>query len=459
MKSTVGKLALGVAAVTALSGVPAAHAAEPPTAVEAASAQAAKTGQAVPVPSLTDANSTTVANPDGTLTATITSGPSNVKQGDRWVPIDTTLVAEGGVLKPKAAKADVTVSAGGEGPLATMVDEQGRKFSLQWPQALPAPKVAGNVATFADAAGPGADLVVTVLPTGFRHDVVLRTKPSGPIELRIPVRTEGVELGEAADGRLELRSDAGEVVAAGAKPVMWDASGRGKPRGDAIAPVEAAVRTENGAKVLVLTPDAEFLSDPKRVYPVTVDPTITLPGVEVDTDVATSWASHPGDAMIIAGTMPWENGQGGDVMRSLVKFDTSAFTGKRVLWAGLGMWNVETNACGLRVGSGLTAERVTGPWDENNLNWDNKPPTVKEGSSTVRAGLGRTWTEPCAGGPGFLTWGVTGIAQAWAKGAPNHGIQLRGADESEATNWRAFAASENKEQGVKPPTLAVVYWR
>ncbi|WP_156325699.1 DNRLRE domain-containing protein [Nonomuraea sp. SBT364] len=459
MKSTVGKLALGVAAVTALSGVPTAHAATPPTAVEAATAEAAKTGRAVPVPSLTDENSTTVANPDGTYTATITSGPSNVKQGGRWVPIDTSLVAEGGVLRPKAAKARIEVSGGGEGPLATMADEHGRTFSLRWPTALPAPRVQDNVATFADAAGPGADLVVTVLPTGFRHDVVLRTKPAGPIELRIPVRTEGVELSEAADGRLQLKSDSGEVVAAGARPVMWDAGGHGKPRGDAVAPVDAAVRTENGAKVLVLKPDEAFLSAPERVYPVTVDPTITLPGVEVDTDVATSWASHPGDPMIIAGTMPWENGQGGDVMRSLVRFDTAAFTGKRVLGAALAMWNVETNACGLRVGSGLTAERVTGPWDENNLNWDNKPATVTAGSSTVRAGRGRTWTEPCAGGAGFLTWGVTGIAQAWAKGAPNHGIQLRGADENEATNWRAFAASENKEEGVKPPTLAVVYSR
>jgi hypothetical protein len=463
MKRSAGKLAIGVAAITALTAagtLPAAAVTAPPAqGADAASAEAARTGKAVAVASLTDENSTTVANPDGTFTATVTSGPSNVLRDGRWVPVDTTLVAEGGVLRPRAAKVAVEVSDGGEGPLATMVDENGRTFSLGWPTALPAPQVKENVATFADAAGPGADLVVTVLPTGFRHDVVLRAKPAGPIELRIPVRTEGARLTETADGRLQLKSADGAVVAAAAQPVMWDASGHGKPRGDALAKIDAALETENGAQVLVLRPDAAFLADPKRVYPVTVDPTITLPSVEVDTDVATSWASHPGDAMIIAGTMPWENGQGGDVMRSLVKFDAGTFTGKRVLWANLAMWNVETNACGLRVGSGLTAERITSPWDENHLNWDNKPTTVKEGASTAFAGRGRTWTEPCAGGAGFLSWGVTGIAQAWAKGAPNHGIQLRGADETEATNWRAFAASENKEQGVKPPTLVVVYTR
>lgn len=461
-KKSIGKLALGlttVAALTATFTLEAAAAVAPPAtgSADAALAEAARTGKAVAVPSLTDENSSTVANPDGTLTTTVTSAPSHVKQGDQWVPIDTTLVPQDGVLKPRVAKARVEVSDGGEGPLVTMIDENGRTLTLGWPAALPKPAVQGNVATFTDAAGPGADLVVTVLPTGFRHDVVLRQKPGKPLELRIPVRTDGAELVESADGRLQLKSADGEVAAAGAQPVMWDASGRGKPRGDAIAKVDADVVTENGTKVLVLKPDAEFLAAPERVYPVTVDPTITLPSVVTDTDVATSWNSHPGDVMIIAGTMPWENGQGGDVMRSLVKFDTSEFTGKRVYAATLSMWNVETHACGLQVGSGITAERITSPWDENNLTWGNKPATVKEGSSTVRAGRGRTWTAPCPGGAGYLTWGATSFAQAWANGAPNHGIQLRGADESEATNWRAFAASENKAEGVRPPTLVVIH--
>ncbi|MDR8408922.1 DNRLRE domain-containing protein [Nonomuraea sp. 3-1Str] len=476
--SLTGKLALGLLTATVLAGGTAieANAATPtPPAdtaqssdtaaveatMDAASAQAAKSGQAVSVPTLTNENSTTVANPDGTFTETISSGVAQVKRGDQWLPVDTSLVQDGAVLKPRVSRANVEVSAGGEGPLAKIVDDAGRVFAVRWPTALPKPAIKDNVATFANAAGPGADLVVTVLPTGFRHDVVLREKPSGPLELRIPVQTEGVDLAEDASGRLLLKSTAGDgkVVASGSRPVMWDASGHGKPRGDALKPIDTSVETQNGVKVLVLKPDAGFLADPKRKYPVTVFPSITLPQVETDTDVASTWASHPGDPMIIAGTMPWENGQGGDVMRSLVKFNTAKVKGKKVLLATLGMWNLETNGCGLVVGSGLTAERVTSAWDENDLNWDNKPTTTGEGAPTTRAGRGRTWTAPCASGAGFLAWPVTNIVKAWASGAPDYGIQLRGADEKEATNWRAFAASENKEQGVKPPTLAVVYTR
>ncbi|MBN6053559.1 DNRLRE domain-containing protein, partial [Nonomuraea sp. RK-328] len=475
--SLTGKLALGLLTATVLAGGTAFEAAAatptPPSdtaqsaeaateaAMDTAAEQAAKTGQAVAVPALTNENSTTVANPDGTFTESISSGVAQIKQGDKWVPIDTSLVQNGAVLKPRVSRANVEVSAGGDGPLAKIVDDAGREFAVKWPTALPKPTVNGNVATFANAAGPGADLVVTVLPTGFRHDVVLREKPTGPLELRIPVQTEGVDLTEDASGRLLLKSAAGDgkLLASGARPIMWDSSGHGKPRGDAVKEVDSSVETQNGVKVLVLKPDTGFLADPKRKFPVTIFPSITLPQVETDSDVASTWPSHPGDPMIIAGTMPWENGQGGDVMRSYVKFNTSKIKGKKVLLATLGMWNLETNGCGLAVGSGLTAERVTSPWDERDLNWDNKPTTTAEGASTTRVGRGRTWTEPCAMGAGFLAWPVTNIAKAWAAGAPDYGIQLRGADEKEATNWRAFAASENKDKGVKPPTLAVVYTR
>ncbi|MFF0574628.1 DNRLRE domain-containing protein [Streptosporangium saharense] len=476
---SLGRLALGVTTVAALTGGTAAQALaapggwQPPRAVtdddgardaaeQAAAEQAAKLGRAVPVPGLTDETSTTVANPDGSFTSTVTSGPSQVRRDGQWVSVDTDLVEDGGALRPRAARADVRISGGGDGPLATLTDDQGHVFSLKWPTPLPKPVVTENVATFTDAAGPAADLVVTALPTGFRHDVVLRRKPSGPLELRIPVQTTGVALSESPAGRLLLTdtegADSGRVVASAAQPLMWDSRGHGKPRGKAVSVIDTRVETENGATTLVLRPDQAFLSDPATVYPVTVDPTTTLP-IEADTDVATAWDSHPGDVMIIAGTMLKEDQSGSDVMRSLLKFDTRFLNRRKVVSAGLGLWNVETNACGRRVGSGLTVERLTGPWNEHNLTWSNKPPATSAGATTNREGRGRTWTAPCRRGAGYLRWEVTSIARAWASGAPNHGVQLRGANEAEANNWRAFASSENRDKGVRQPTLTVTYRR
>jgi hypothetical protein len=156
MATPLRRAALGLGAATLLVGATTLDAVATVDPVQEALSQAASSGAAVQVASLTDENSTTVANPDGSFTTSITSGPSNVQRDGAWVPIDTSLVAEGGVLKPKASRAKVEVSAGGNDTLAKLTDDQGRVFSLQWPTALPAPVVKDNVATFANAAGPGA---------------------------------------------------------------------------------------------------------------------------------------------------------------------------------------------------------------------------------------------------------------------------------------------------------------
>ncbi|SDI61060.1 Ig-like domain-containing protein, partial [Sinosporangium album] len=141
----------------------------------AASQAAAKQGKAVEVADETTATSVTYAQPDGkTFKTEVAAGPVRTRQDGRWVPIDTTLAEQSGKLRPKALAEGtaVEVSTGGTDPFATMTAD-GRFYALRWPTPLPKPTVDKNVATYADAAGKGADLVVTVLPTGFRHDVVL----------------------------------------------------------------------------------------------------------------------------------------------------------------------------------------------------------------------------------------------------------------------------------------------
>ncbi|MBG0831590.1 DNRLRE domain-containing protein [Planomonospora sp. ID67723] len=422
-----------------------------------ATALARAAGEPVPVPQLTDEVSTTIANPDGSYTTNITSGPSQLKQDSGWAPIDTALVADGEVLKPRAGKAEVEVSNGGSGPMAKLTDEEGRVFALQWPTALPKPVITGNVATFVDAAGPSADLVVTVLPTGFQHDVLLRKRPTEPLELRIPVRTEGVELSETKSGRLVLTdsggADSNEVVASAPQPLMWDAEGRSKLHRQSV-PIDTQVESTGEATTLVLKPDSDFLADPATTYPVTIDPTTTLP-IQADTDVATSWASHPGDQMIIAGTMPKQSGSGTDIMRSYVKFNTSALNGMRVTAATLSLWNLETHACGSAVGSGILVQRVSKAWDQTTLTWSNRPTAGTSGQAVNRQGRGRTWSAACSTAAGYLSWPVTAIAQSWADGVANYGFQLRGTNEAETTNWRAFAATEHTVK--RPPTLSVTY--
>ncbi|KAB8182642.1 hypothetical protein FH608_050005 [Nonomuraea phyllanthi] len=178
----------------------------PAQALAAASREAERQGKAVEVADATIATSITYAQPDGrTFKTEVTAGPVRTRQGGRWVPIDTTLAEQGGKLRPKALAegAAVELSTGGTDPFVTM-RAAGGSHALRWPTPLPKPTVKGSVATYTDAAGIGADLVVTALPAGFRHEVVLRQRPSKPLKLRIGVDDEGLALSEGKGGRLLL---------------------------------------------------------------------------------------------------------------------------------------------------------------------------------------------------------------------------------------------------------------
>ncbi|MEN3541379.1 hypothetical protein AAH991_40190, partial [Microbispora sp. ZYX-F-249] len=136
------------------------------------------------------------------------------------MPIDTSLVEKDGALVPKAGPA-VKVSNGGDGPFATVADEAGNSVALSWPAPLPRPTVERNKARYTDAAGPGADLVVTVLPGGVRHDIELRERPTAQLNYRINVKTVGWKLQQDGQGRLTLTDSVGKLVAPVAQPVMY----------------------------------------------------------------------------------------------------------------------------------------------------------------------------------------------------------------------------------------------
>lgn len=283
------------------------------------------------------------ANPDQTVTIEAVPEVVRVRRDGAWVPVDTTLVEVDGSIKPKAAmeQAGVEFSAGGEGhPLAKMTRADGQTFALEWPTALPKPRVQGNVATYADAAGlPGADLVLTALPAGFRHDVVLRERPSGPVEFRIPVRTRDLKLSMTKTGGLKLKDSKGKTVAEAPEPVMYDSRAQGAQAGDGVRQREIATRvvSDGDGQALVLKPDPAFLTDPRTRYPVTVDPTMTLP-VSKDATVYSGPGSFFANDRLDVGNQDVYDSSSTPIRtfsRALLGFDTSSLVGRKITDARL----------------------------------------------------------------------------------------------------------------------------
>lgn len=422
----------------------------PSAARAAASATAVKQGKAVEVAEETTATSVTYAQPDGkTFKTEATAGPVRTRQGPGWAPIDTSLAEQGGKLRPKnlADGAVVEISAGGTDPFVKMTAD-GKSYALRWPTPLPKPTVKGSVATYIDAGGVGADLVVTALPAGFRHEVVLRQRPAKQVELRIGVEDGGLTLSEGKGGRLLLKGKNNKLVATGTRPTVSDSGTKDQPASVKHSKTGADMVTKDGRTELVVKPDQTFLADAATTYPVRVAASVTLP-LSTDVDVSTNDSdvspAYPGNQYMLAGTV-----SGGTKARVHLRFDTSGLQGSTVTDATLSMNTIDSHNCGPALSRGIQVARLTAGWDPDNLYWDNKPAFTTEDASTNFKGVDQT----CGIWPDSMDWNVTGIAQDWAAGAANHGLVLKSPGEADVNNYRVFTSSEDTDF-TQPPTLTV----
>ncbi|MBB5077508.1 DNRLRE domain-containing protein [Nonomuraea endophytica] len=418
---------------------PSAAPSENPTAT--AFAQARKTDQRVEIEALRSETSTYFANPNGkTVQAEVSSTPIRAKKDGIWQPIDTTLVEQGGVVRPKVGLGDLTLSAGGDSTAASYTDTAGRT-AIAAPATLAEPVLKDNTATYRDAYGPGADLVVTVTPSGFRHDVVIRQRPAKGLELRTPLRLpKGLKLGTGSDRTPGLLDAKGKEVADLAAAPMMDAAALAAPDQGAIGQAEAKIAGDS----VVHTASAAFLNDPATVYPVTVttlSETWEGTGIAGDTHVSNVLPSGSANA-----TLPWllagKSHSGTRTHRTYINFHISGtpLEGGTVHNADLRLHNQDSHTCSDTDSPGIDLQRVTSPWSTGTISWNNQPSTVLSGHVANRGAYSAT---RCPEGEGELYYSIELIVQAWMNGTPDLGVRLNSVIEPDSPqNWRYYRSDE-----------------
>ena len=294
----------------------------------------------------TSATEEVFANPDGTWTVESYADPVRVRQDSGvWQQIDTTLVEAGDGWVPRVAATGMVFSAGGDGPFVTMRDLRGKDLSWGWPTDLPEPVVGGNTLTYADVV-EGGDLVVTALPTGFSHSIVLDRAPvvaeGEAFTVPIPVDLDGAKIAEGSGGSLQVSAGMKALVV-GPAPVMFDASEDAAGEPEQVAAVGASVETIEGQTNLVLTPDADMLADPDTVYPVTIDPSyvVSSPGSVWVQSTGTATSAQLSNPELRVGTYD----SGTHKARSFVKFNSGSWAGKEIASATLRLRNFSSYTC------------------------------------------------------------------------------------------------------------------
>ena len=361
-------LLTGSVQVAAPPPAPVAEAANAPAAMVAARSQ----GTRVEVADERTETRAVYANPGGTLTAELTAVPVRVRKDGKWVGVDTTLgKGSDGVVEPKAADGDLTLSPGGDAALATL-RRDGKSLALSWPGTLPAPELSGSRATYRGVL-PGVDLVVIAERDGFRQHLVVRdaevARNPALQEVRLAVKAEGLTLTADGEGALRAVDAAGAEVFGAPPSTMWDAAGRTARVG--VSVVDGAV---------VLAPDAAFLADPEVKFPVTVDPTLTTiqkwGWANVLSGHPTSsywWTSGDGNAQV--GQCPkdlppdgsWCSGIGEG--QAYFQYDTSGLAGKTLLGATFTTVAISSPDCSDR--DQVVYRANGGIW--NGMTWNNRP--------------------------------------------------------------------------------------
>ncbi|MFJ8195108.1 DNRLRE domain-containing protein [Streptomyces sp. NPDC096094] len=429
--------------------------------------QAKKTGKKVVVADETTANTYTVANPDGTLTTELTTGPERVWRDGKWHKVDVTLTAgadgavraknhpEGLRLAGKTGKAPASLSAAQKAApkdLVTLGSGE-QAVTLQWKGGLPKPELDGTTARYSDAV-PGADVIVEATRTGFEQFVEIAEKPSvDGYSYTLPVKAKGLNAKANEDGSVSFTDvKTGETRATMPAPVMWDASvdqRSGKHENRARVGMKV-VNKGQGVVDLVVTPDTDFLADPGTQYPVTVDPSTSALGNLFDTYVqrgeTVDWS---GDTELDLGNPGTKNPNGTyRTARSFITWNTAPIADALVSKATLSLWNFHSG------NTDCTAQ----PWEvwtasnaSTSSRWTNQPVMdAKYATSTATRG-----NPGCTATDGWITADVTTLAQYWAGKQWGHaGMGLRASSESDIHEWKRVNSANN---AANQPKLTVTY--
>lgn len=399
-----------------------------------------------------DARTRVYANPDGTKTAQISAQPEFFRTPEgRWEPIDSTLVDDGGVVRNKAGaighrfakKADA--KALGE---YRVKDGVSVGFGVAGASPVTGSKD-GDLINYADVRAH-SDVELQSTTTGIKETIVLKSKDA-PTEWDFPLDLKGLTASLDDKGAVQFRDRDGQVKAQIPHGFMEDSAFPQAGTGVYSPGVKYSLNERDGKTVLHVSIDKAWVTDPARVFPIKVDPSVEDQNADSSTFVQTGFVtSQHTMAELRAGT--WDGG--GNKAATYLNFGSvsSRFAGQYVLGAQLWLANIHSYSCAAR---NVNVHQVTQPWSANAIAGFPGPGYgALVGSSSFSHAYsypGSTCPDPQWAG---ITLNQTGrdLVNSWVHGGANYGLTVR-TSETDSYAWKKFASKNS----ANPPRLAVTY--
>ncbi|WP_108671391.1 DNRLRE domain-containing protein [Peribacillus acanthi] len=439
------------------------------------------------VKELRTAYSKTFLKSNGTFVAEISQTPIHFKNdNDQWESINNELVSDSkeNVYENKANDFTVKFSEKHEveTPVFKIEDEQ-YSTELQLEPLEHTGEQAANVEgvvegesiTYPDVYS-NIDIKYTVGSDRIKEDIIYTEKPEKgfPTVFTYKMDLEGMNIKQEGETLYLYDLKTNKPVYYFETPYMYDSfvpKGYKATEGIFSIPEEAisydvklTYEVINNQLYLYLSPNKQWLEDSKRVYPITIDPTmvkIQSSTYVEDTNLRSGFPTQTGGNDLELGG----GSSGGNIIRTLLRFDlTTIPSATTILSSNLKLWFSSTNN---NTPVDISLFKVSSDWNENEASWtySKKLPTytawnykggdyVTSNKLSTVSGL----TSPTTLDADMKQWDIpVHIIQNWRNNlSTNYGFMLK--SDTEATNiYKKFVASENAIATEYKPLLEVTY--
>ncbi|WP_133908642.1 RHS repeat-associated core domain-containing protein [Actinophytocola oryzae] len=398
------------------------------------------------LPELRQESQRTFANADGTQTSEFSRDPLNFQRSDKsWQPIDTRLVADGTGFRNAADS--VAIRVAGTEPSAQLDIDDTHSLAFTVDGAAPSVgKVDGSAITYPQVR-PGADLKLDVTTRGLKETISLAS-PDSPHEWFFPLRTRGLTT-SIVDGEVVFRDEKGTERARIPGGFMVD-SVFDEHMGQYTTSYGVTYELVDGGMRMTL--DKAWLADPRRVYPVTVDPSVDVrpAGSSMYVQNGTSATND-----LRAGHSTDSSGSYNAASYLAFPGVENALRNHKIFGAQLSLTNYHSWSCRARP---VTVHPVTQAWTAGpgySYPGPSFGPSLA-GQSFAHGYIpsGQT-SSPCPTAIEAIPLGDAGrdLVQRWADGTQaNFGLTVRAA-EDDVYGWKKFAQAGT----ANPPRLAVTH--
>ena len=297
---------------------------------------------------------------------------------------------------------------------------------------------------------PDVDLQYLILPTGVKENIILKSADA-QTDFVMEYKFHKLTAVQLNGKTVELRDNAGETVYTVTAPMMQDADGEWS---DALT--LSIEESKNNRLKIRVSADPEWLKDPARAFPVTVDPTFETSRSWGTVDSTTLVSGHPATAYgkgsanyigsLYVGHEP--NSSFGKT-RALVRLNSlpQLSPGDVIVDSRLYLLQYASSAA-----IQVNAHRVTGSWTMAGATWNSSSSAFE---STV-SDYDITTTGVTSV---YNSWNITRMTREWYDGtSANNGVMLIAPTESSSAMSRViYYASTYPDSVTVRPVFQLSY--